>query len=155
MQLSFAAPGAIGSGAFVVAAYDGGKLSGAAQEADKETGGAITRAIGFSRFSGKSGQVVEVLAPAGIKASRLIVVGLGTPEGCDGSRLESAAAAVYQRLNRAGETEITFRLDAPKGAKLKPARAAAHVAFGARLQNYAFNHYRTKNLDEHQIGRAH
>jgi leucyl aminopeptidase len=39
----------------------------------------------------------------------------------------------------------------PKGAKLKPAALAAHIALGVRLKTYTFNHYRTKNLDEHEI----
>ncbi len=38
----------------------------------------------------------------------------------------------------------------PKGAKLKPGVLAAHLALGARLKSYTFNHYRTKNLDEYE-----
>ena len=150
MQLSFAAPGAVGSGTLVVGAMEGGKLLPAAAAADKQVGGALTRALGFSRFTGKPGQMLEVLAPAGVKASRLVVVGLGEPQSCDGSRVETAAASVIARVSRSGETKVTFQIDLPKGAKMKPAQAAAHIALGARLQTYAFNHYRTKNLDEHQ-----
>jgi leucyl aminopeptidase len=150
MQLSFVAPGAIGSGALVVGATEGAKLLPGAAAADKEAGGALTRALGFSRFTGKSGQMLEVLAPAGVKASRLVVVGLGAASDVGRGQVEMAAAAAVGRLGAAGESEITIRLDVPKGSKLKPAALAAHAGFGARLKTYAFNHYRTKNLDEHE-----
>ena len=60
-------------------------LTGRGSEADKASGGALTRALKVSRFTGKSGQVLEVLAPAGIKASRILLVGLGKPDDCDGT----------------------------------------------------------------------
>jgi len=150
MQLSFVAPRPIGPGALVVAATEGGKLLPAAAAADKEAGGALTRGLGFSRFTGKSGQVLEVLAPAGVKASRLVVVGLGAASDVDGGHLEAAAASAIGRLGAAGESEITLHIDVPKGAKLKASTLAAHLALGARLKTYRFNHYRTKNLDEHE-----
>jgi leucyl aminopeptidase len=151
MNLSFAAPGAIGAGALVVGAIEGGKLLPAAASADSQAGGALTRGLGVSRFTGKTGQVLEVLAPAGVKASRIFLIGLGKAEECDGARLENAAASIVGRLKSAGETEITFHIDVPKGAKLKAAALAAHIALAVRLKTYTFNHYRTKNLDEHEI----
>jgi leucyl aminopeptidase len=44
---------------------EGGTLLPAAVGADKASGGALTRALKFSRFTGKSGQMLEVLAPSG------------------------------------------------------------------------------------------
>lgn len=150
MQLSFVAPGAIGPGALVVGATEGAKLLPAAIAADKEADGALTRALGYSRFTGKSGQMLEVLAPAGVRASRLVLVGLGTGSDVDRGRVETTAAAAVGRLGTAGEGQVTIHLDVPKGSKLKAATLAAHVAFGARLKTYTFNHYRTKNLEEHE-----
>src|SRR5215472_10735944 len=150
MQLSFVAPSPIGSGALVVGATEGAKLLPAAVSADNETGGALTRALGFSRFAGKSGQMLEVLAPAGVKASRLVVVGLGAGTGVDEGRVEVAAASAIGRLGTAGESQVTFHIDVPKGSKLKAATLAAHVALGARLRTYTFTHYRTKNPEEHE-----
>jgi len=150
MQLSFGAPGAIGTGTLVVGATDGATLLPAAVKADKASGGAITRALGFSRFKGKPNQMLEILAPAGVRASRIILVGLGKPGDIDGPRIENAAATIIARLQTAGETEATFDLDVPKGAKAKGGNFAAHVATGALLRSYTFNGYRTKNLDEHE-----
>ena len=150
MQVSFVAPLAVNSGVWVVGAADGPALLPAAQRADKASGGAIGRALAVSRFTGKPGQVLEILAPAGLKASRLLVVGLGKPEGFDANGAEAAAAAAVGRLSGTTETQIAFEIDAPKGGKVRGAKLAAHLALGARLRTYAFNQYRTKDLAEHE-----
>ncbi len=150
MQLSFGASTAIGTGTLVVGATDGAALLPAAQKADKAAGGAITRALGFSRFKGKPNQMLEILAPAGVAASRIVVLGLGKPSEIDASRVENAAATVIGRLQGTGDSEATFDIDVPKGAKVKGGEFAAHVATGALLKSYTFNGYRTKNLDEHE-----
>ena len=151
MQLSFAAPRSVDSGAWIVGALDGGTLTAAAQKADKSAGGALSRALRVSRFSGKPGQVLEILAPAAIKASRIVLAGMGKASEFDGTKAEQLAAAINGRLSAAGETEATYEIDLPKGAKLKAGELAAHLALGARLRNYAFNQYRTKNLDEYEL----
>ncbi|MDE2133632.1 MAG: leucyl aminopeptidase [Alphaproteobacteria bacterium] len=150
MQLSFVAPSAVNSGVWVAAAVEGPTLLPAAERADKSCDGAIGRALKVSRFTGKPGQVLEVLAPAGVKASRLLIVGLGKPENFDVNGAEAAAAAAIGRLKGTAETEIAFEIDAPKGGKARGGKLAAHLALGARLKSYAFNHYRTKELDEHE-----
>ncbi len=150
MQLSFGPLSTSGSGAIAVGALGGGGLSASAAALDKATGGAIKRALEISRFSGKPGQVLEVLAPQGGRASRLLLVGMGKPGDFDGPAAERLAAGIVGRLFSSGEKEVTFAIDLPKGSKLKAASLAAHLAMGARLRSYTFNHYRTKNLDEHE-----
>ncbi len=149
MQISFAAPAAkIQAGSWVVAASAGGVLTEAAQKADKASGGAIARGLKVSRFAGKSGQLLEVLAPAGLAASRILLVGLGKPAELDEKGLETIGAQIVARLQSLGETSATFEIEAPKGSKVKSGEIAAHLAFGARLRSYGFDKYRTQNLDE-------
>jgi leucyl aminopeptidase len=148
MQISFVAPSEITAGAWVVGAGEGGALLPAAVAADKASGGALSRALKVSRFTGKPGQMLEVLAPAGAKASRLLLVGLGKSESLDEKGLETLGAQIAGRLYASGETSARFEIDVPKNAKVKKAELAAHLAFGVRLKSYAFDKYRTKNLDE-------
>jgi len=151
MQISFAAPSSrVQAGGWVVAASEGRALSHAAVKADKASSGALTRALKFSRFTGKSGELLEVLAPEGLAVSRLVLVGLGKPEALDAKSLEVIGAQIVARLETAGETSATFEIEVPKGAKVKSGEAAAHLAFGARLRGYGFEKYRTRNLDEHK-----
>jgi len=148
MQISFAMPDNVTGGAWVVGAADGAALLPGAVRADKASGGAVARALKVSSFTGKSGQFVEVLAPAGVKASRILVVGLGKSEALDEKGLETLGAQIAARLYATGETSASLEIDVPKGSKVKKPELAAHLAFGAKLKSYAFDKYRTKNLDE-------
>ncbi|HEY1613403.1 MAG TPA: leucyl aminopeptidase [Rhizomicrobium sp.] len=150
MQISFVPFSLAGSAAHVVAMSEGGTLQGVAAEADRTTGGALTRALASSRFTGKSGQILELVAPAVFKASRLLLVGQGKAERFDGPAAERLAAEVVGRLFTSGEKAIVFEVETPKGSKLAPATLAAHIAMGAKLRGYTFNHYRTKNREEHE-----
>jgi leucyl aminopeptidase len=155
MQISFATPVNVTAGAWVVGATDGAALLPAAVRADKASGGALARALKFSRFTGKSGQMLEVLAPAGMKASRILLVGLGKPEAMDEKALETLGAQIAGRLNAAGEVAASIEIDAPPssgkgGSKVKKGEIAAHLAFGATLKSYAFDKYRTRGLDQYE-----
>ena len=155
MQISFAAPKPIvQTGSWVVAAAQGGALSPPALKADKASGGALSRALKFSRFTGKSGELLEVAAPSGLAVSRLLLVGLGKPEALDEKGLEVIGAQITARLLTLAETAATFDIEAPassnKSGKLKSGEIAAHLAFGARLRSYHFDKYRTRNLDEYE-----
>ncbi|HJS45380.1 MAG TPA: leucyl aminopeptidase [Rhizomicrobium sp.] len=150
MQISFVTNAAAGDGAWVVGAMAGGILLPSAVRLDKASGGALTRALKFSRFTGKTGQMLEVLAPAGVKASRLLLVGLGKAESLDEKGLETLGAQIVGWLYTSGEIAARIEIDLPKGSKVKKAELAAHLAFGAKLKSYAFDKYRTRNLDEYE-----
>ena len=153
MQISLCAPSDVTAkegGAWVVGAAEGSALLPAAISLDKLSGGAISRALKVSRFSGKSGQMLEVVAPAGMATSRLILAGLGKPEAMDEKGLETLGAQIVGRLHAAGESTARIEIDVPKGCKVKKPELAAHLAFGARLKSYAFDKYRTRNLDEYE-----
>ena len=105
MQISFTPEGPkVQAGSWVVAASEGGHLTQAAIRADKAAGGALVRAMKFSRFTGKSGQMLEVPAPEGLSASRILLVGLGKPDGLDAKGLEVIGAQIVARLESVGET---------------------------------------------------
>jgi leucyl aminopeptidase len=149
MQISFVAlTPKVQTGSWVVAASEGGKLSQGAAKADQASGGVLSRALKVSRFTGKSGQFLEIAAPAGLSVSRILLVGLGKAEALDGKALNVIGAQIMARLESAGETAATFEIEIPKGTKVKSGEVAAHLAFGARLRSYSFDKYRTRNLDE-------
>ena len=150
MNISFAAPASVEAGSWVVAGVEGGVLLPAAEAADKASGGVLSRALKTARFKGKAGQMVEVLAPSGLAASRLLLVGLGKPQTLDEKGLETIGAQIAARLLTGGDSKASLEIDVPKGCKVKKAELAAHLAFGARLRSYAFNQYRTKNLEEYE-----
>jgi leucyl aminopeptidase len=149
MKVSFAS--AIPSqGALAIGVAKGGKqgpvLGPVGNSLDKKSRGAVRRAIkAAERFEGDKGQSIEILAPAGTRLSRLIVVGLGMAAEFDGRAAESMGGTVARRVSATGETRAAIALDAPKGmTKIDETEAAARIAFGARLGGYRFDRYRTK-----------
>jgi leucyl aminopeptidase len=148
MKIAFAAPGRAKSGTIVVGVFEGRKLTPTGVALDKESGGTIKRAMASSRFTGRKDEVLGVLAPAQLAVGRVLLVGLGKPEAIDAAAMQSLGGQIVGHLNGAGESEAAVALDKLDGAKLKPADAAANLAFGARLRAYRFDKYRTKEKPE-------
>src|SRR5689334_2257652 len=139
MEIVFARPGAIGPGTLVVGILDGGALTQAAAAADQATGGAVKRAVAVSRLKGQAGHSLELLAPAGVKASRIVVAGLGKSDAFNAAAAERLAATVMGRLLVGGEETLTFAIDRPMQSKLAEPELAAHLALGAYLRSYRFD----------------
>ena len=145
MEIEFVseAEGAGGQGAaLAVITFEDAGLSAPAQAADRLAGGAVTRALAAGRFKGAKGQSLDFLAPAGLDADRLLVVGAGPQAGLDALGVEQAAGAAYQALKTSGVETLTLRL--PDGA----AALAARAGLGVRLAAYRFDRYRTKEKPE-------
>jgi leucyl aminopeptidase len=100
--------------------------------------GALGQAAAASRFTGAKGQTLDILAPAGVDAPRLVLVGLGKAEGADAIGVEHAAASALNAVKASGLTAL--RLELPDAT----ADLAAHAALGVRLGAYRFDKYRTK-----------
>lgn len=142
MKIEFISVGSA-AGAIAVPVYDKLSYSAAAKSVDTATSGAIGRAIAASRFKGGAGETLEIIAPAGIDAGRIVVFGLGDKAKLSESVLEKAAAAVVAKLLTGGETAVTLRLDGETGAE-----GAARAALGVRLAAYRFDQYRTKLAED-------
>jgi leucyl aminopeptidase len=144
MKITFAAPGIPKSGTLVVAVAEDRALTPAAATLDETTGGALTRAMESSRFTGKRDQFLSVLAPAGLTAGRILLAGIGNPDEADELQLEALGGGVVGQLAATGEAEAAVLLHGLALAKVKPERAAAVIGFGARLRSYRFDKYRTR-----------
>lgn len=99
--------------------------------------GAIATAVAASRFTGAKGQTLDILAPQGVDAGRLVLVGGGKRDAFDAIAAEHAAAAAYAAVKASG-LEV-LRIEGAGSAEL-----AARAALGVRLAAYRFDKYRTK-----------
>ncbi len=122
-------------GAVAVMAFEGGKLSTAAEDMDKATGGAVTRAIAAGRFAGKAGQTVELVVPGGLDVQRLVVVGAGADWNVDAA--ERFAAQAFGATKGSGSEVLHVLLPGATAAE------AAQAALGVTLAAYRFDRYRT------------
>jgi leucyl aminopeptidase len=148
MRISFAKPALDRSGALVVLVAEGGALSPSAERLDRDTGGALTRAIASARFKGGAAATLTVLAPASVKASRIVLAGTGAGKSLDAVATQGIGGAVVAALGNAADTAAAVVVDPVKDAPLKAADIAANLALGARLRSYRFDKYRTKEKAE-------
>ena len=75
MKIIFSEPGSVAMGIMVVGVSNANKLTASAKKMDKRTGGALLRSIKSSSFTGKAGQSLTILSPAGTQLDRLLIVG--------------------------------------------------------------------------------
>ncbi len=136
------------NGALAVTVAAGGKLLASAASLDKSTGGALKRAISASRFSGKKGEILEIMAPSKVKNSRILLIGVGKPSDLLAKDLENLGGQVVGRLSSSGEKSVAIAADPLPGNSLSGAEQAARHAYGGLLRSYRFAKYRTKEKPE-------
>lgn len=127
------------TGIFAFGVEEGGHLPPAARAADEATGGAVSRALSGNRFSGKSGDTLTLVAPAGLEAARILLFGVG--KGLGEAEWLTLGGKLAKAANGAGDDAVTVRLDC--GTE-DLAAAGVLVAEGARLGAYSFDKYFTK-----------
>lgn len=111
-------------------------------EVDPE--GVVTKAAKVANYSAKSMNVLDVLAPAGSNADRIVVVGLGKCDkikNYDWLRAGGTIAAQF----KSAETVVVYA-DA-EGLELG-AKNLADLALGIQLRGYSFDQYKTKKKDD-------
>ncbi len=102
----------------------------------------VQRAAKVAKFKGAAGSSLDLLAPTGVQADRLLVVG---------SHAKKKPEGEAEYLNLGGQTMgkisgaevITVAFDLP-GETAHPAGAAADFMLGVRLRSYKFDLYKTK-----------
>ena len=113
MEIEFASPGAVeGEPLSVIAVpvFDGQLLSAAAEALDGVAGGAISRALAGARFTGAKGQVLDLIAPGGLHASRLLLVGSGSRDEFTAMSAEALGASAFQAIKASGALVLELRL---------------------------------------------
>jgi leucyl aminopeptidase len=148
MKISFVKSELPSAGTIVVGVLEEHRLTPTAQQVDKLTKGAIGRALGVGRFKGRPDEQLAILAPPGIDASRILLIGLGKADSLDALTLQAVGGRVATALNAAGEQGATVAVDEIAGARLGTGEMAAHMALGARLRSYRFDKYRTREKPE-------
>ncbi|RAU22783.1 leucyl aminopeptidase [Paramagnetospirillum kuznetsovii] len=148
MKIAFSKPSLPTEGAIAVGVLEGKVLCATAQRLDDETKAGLTRAVETSRFEGKKGQTLMILAPAGLSVSRVLLVGLGKAKDVDAQAAQAFGGTAVAQVLTSGETDLSLAIDAIPGSTLALGEFAANAAFGALLRSYRFDKYMTKQKKE-------
>jgi len=124
-----ARPDAIEAEALVVFLTEGGVASGSCAEIDRVTGGLLTRLVSAGDITGKRFECVPLLAPPGLRAAQLLVVGLGKREDLDAGTLYRAAATATRQLAGRARSRVALVAD-PAWSPRQTEQAVAGGAVG-------------------------
>ncbi len=97
-----------------------------------------------NQFKGKNGSVLDILAPQGLKAKRLVVIGTGKPAELKHYDFLKLGGTLAGKLT-ARPAAVTVIAELPKG--MMSADQAAAVAAGIRLRGYKFDRYKTRKKE--------
>jgi len=142
MKITFANPSVPKAGVIVVGVFEGRMLCPSAEALDKETDGAVVRAIKASSFKGSKSHFLTVLTPGG-RIQRVVCAGLGKPKDLDKHKLQDLGGRIVAKL-KAHAVTVQVLVDEFEGCDLKPHEMAAEIALGAKLGSYTFDKYKTK-----------
>ena len=120
-----------------------GRLAGAAQRLDRASRGALAALEKTGDFRGRALETA-LLYPRGVRARRLLLVGLGPAPALVEQRLLLAAAQAARRARELGAGSLALAMHAQPG--LEPAAAARAVATGAVLGHYRHAAYRSRGV---------
>lgn len=137
--------------AIVVGAFANRVLSKSADAVDKACKGALRKAMRAGRFTGARDQFLDVMAPVGVGAARVVIAGLGKAGKLDDLGAQSVGGNLVAHLNRGGVKHVAVLADQWfDDAKSSAASLAANVGYGVRLRSYRFDKYRTKESKDSQ-----
>ncbi len=103
----------------------------------------IRAAAKAANFKGAQRSALDILAPSGLEASRLLVVGVAP--GKDNAPLDFVTLGGFVFGKLAGATRVEVALEAPAGSW--DGAAAADFALGLRLRGYKFDKYKTRKKE--------
>lgn len=113
----------------------------------KALGGAaeiVKRAAAAASFKGKTGTALDILAPEGLTAARLIVIGTGKESALKGNDFLKFGGMAASKL-KAGAAAMTIMAELTTGAMTS--EQAVAIATGLRLRAYKFDRYKTRKKD--------
>src|ERR1700704_4240956 len=141
LKLGFAPFAAPTKGVLIVFCEEGLKFGSAARKVLEATGDLVNRAADADRFKGKSGSALDLVAPAGLDVSRLVVVGVGKGRDFKVQDFVKLGGIAMGKIPAAA-SEATIIADLPGGG-IKP-EWVADLALGVELRAYNFDRYKTK-----------
>jgi leucyl aminopeptidase len=144
VKLAFASLDAPAKGVLVVFTDAQRNFGPATRKALGEAADVVTRAAEAERFNGKNGSVLDIAAPGGLKASRLVVVGTGKASDLKPQELVKLGGVAMGKIPGAA-TEATVLAELADGP-MTPDRAA-DIGLGLLLRSYAFERYKTKRKE--------
>jgi leucyl aminopeptidase len=132
-------------GVLIVFCAAGLRFGPATQKMLAPLGDFVRRAAAADRFTAKNGSSLEIIAPSGLNAPRLVVIGTDKERDLrDRDLVRLGGVAMGAVPGAAGEATIVAEF----GSGPLKAEQTANLALGVRLRGYRFDRYKTKRKED-------
>ena len=121
------------------------KLPSRAAALDTALGGRIASALASGDFRARRGQQLLLYTDGALKASRVVLIGLGPEANSDTSGLREAAGRAVREARRCKAPELAILTPAER--RIRVAAASQALAEGVVLGAYRFDRYQTLGDD--------
>jgi len=126
--------------------FEGQNIAGGAAAAIDAAGrGVIKTCMAGGDFTGKLYQTLPLYPAGGLRAKRVLVVGLGREKECTPERVRGAAAAAARAVRDMGVRSCIMPLSFIPADTMPSADKAAALVEGALLGLYQFREFKTRN----------
>ncbi len=133
---------------------DGPSYAPLIAELDQSSDGTLTRAVEAASFKGKKKSSIEVLAPAGLKEKRIVLIGMGKPAEAEENDWVELGGSTFAKITARKCKSASLVVEADKESEFDATEVAVAVALGAYLRNYKFDKYKTKKDKDKDNGEA-
>ncbi len=132
---------ALATDCLIAVVFSKGKLDETTTSLDKATGGLIKESLRDGDLSGNSGEFLILHRPPGLKARRLMLLGVGDEKSFGAKALAGALASAVKELDRTGSREVAL----PMPGKLETVYPAAkRLVIRAEEALYRFQECKSK-----------
>ncbi|VFM95953.1 MAG: aminopeptidase A. Metallo peptidase. MEROPS family M17 [Candidatus Kentron sp. G] len=132
------------TGCLIIGLTSSRELMGTAQAADSATGGAIGRILESGDFEAKSEQTLLLHGLPGIAAERVLLVGFGEKEECNGVRYRNTVLKAFETLGHTGAEDCAVFLAEIETMDRKPPWRIRQIVETARYTSYRSDRLQTK-----------
>jgi leucyl aminopeptidase len=147
------APQTCDADAVVVSAFQGVTApDGATAAMDQGLGGQISRVLASRDFKGEVGDTLVLYGGEGVRAPRVILVGLGKPEALGLDQIRRAAASAANAARQRGAERLASIVHGAGEGGLDAAAAAQATVEGTLLGLYQFRAYKSRADDDEAAG---
>ena len=119
----------------------------------EETRKLLSELQASGELKGKEGECALLHHPAGLRATRLLVVGAGKADGFNATRLRRLAGTAVRYLRARSVRELAWPVEAAGKGKSSDPEAVQAVVEGAILADYDADPYRTERQPERHVER--
>lgn len=142
LQISTSSPSTEDCDALVVFVPQGELETPTFKDLDRRLGGSLSKVLKQEKFQGKLGDQILYHSSNALRASRVIVAGLGKKENFSEETIRRASASAAVAARNSASTRVSYTL--PAGSKVREELACRAIAEGAILGSYRFTKFKTR-----------